>query len=161
MYLAAREGWVETEHAYDQLQSTKPQSLGYALNDSPVGLAGWMLEKWRSWSDCGGDIESCFTKDELLTNATIYWLTGTIRSSMHWYLEHRQRPPVAVRADRVDVPTGVAMFPKEVMRVPRSAVERKYDLQRWADMPCGGHFAAMEQPVALVDEIRAFFRPLR
>ena len=160
-WLAGQAGWMGEEGGYIGIQGTRPQTLGFGLNDSPVGLLAWIVEKWRAWSDCDGDIESCFTKDELLTNTTIYWLTGTIRSSMHWYLEHRQRPPVAVRSDRVDVPTGVAMFPKEVMRVPRSAVERKYDVQRWTDMPRGGHFAAMEQPDALVDEVRAFFRPLR
>lgn len=160
-WLAGQAGWMAEEGGYMAIQGTRPQTLGFALNDSPVGLLAWIVEKWRAWSDCDGDIESCFTKDELLTNATIYWFTGTIRSSMHWYLEHRKRPPVAVRADRVDVPTGVAMFPKEVMRVPRSAVERKYAVRRWTEMPRGGHFAAMEQPGALVEDVRAFFRPLR
>ena len=125
------------------------------------GLNGWIVEKWRAWSDCDGDVERCFTKDELLTNATIYWVSGTIRSSMHYYLEHRRRPPAAMRPERIPVPTGVAMFPREVMRMPRSAAERKYDLRRWTEMPSGGHFAAMEQPEALVAEVRAFFRPLR
>jgi pimeloyl-ACP methyl ester carboxylesterase len=153
--------WMAEEGGYIAIQSTRPQTLGVALNDSPVGLLSWIVEKWRAWSDCGGDVERCFTRDELLTNATLYWVTGTIRSSMHYYLEHRRRPPVAVRPERVDVPTGVAMFPAEVMRVPRTAVERKFDVRRWTDMPRGGHFAAMEQPEALVAEIRAFFRPLR
>ena len=91
----------------------------------------------------------------------LYWVTGTIRSSMHWYLEHRRNPPVAIRPERIDVPTGIAMFPKEVMRVPRRAAERKYDLRRWTELPRGGHFAAMEQPDVLVEEIRSFFRPFR
>jgi pimeloyl-ACP methyl ester carboxylesterase len=159
--LAQQAAWMAEEGGYIAIQGTRPQTLGFALNDSPVGLLAWIVEKWRAWSDCGGDIESCFTKDELLTNAAIYWLTGTIRSSMHWYLEHRRRPPVAMRPDRVDVPTGVAMFPAEVMRVPRTAVERKYDVRQWTDMPRGGHFAAMEQPELLVEDVRAFFRPLR
>jgi pimeloyl-ACP methyl ester carboxylesterase len=153
--------WVATEGAYLAVQGTVPSTLGYALNDSPVGLLAWIIEKWRAWSDCGGDVEACFTKDELLTNATIYWVTGSIRSSMHYYLEHRRNPPVAARPVRVDVPTGAAVFPAEVTRPPRSAVARKYDLRRWSVMPAGGHFAAMEQPDALVDDIRAFFRPLR
>jgi microsomal epoxide hydrolase len=91
----------------------------------------------------------------------LYWITQTIRPSMHYYYEHRSRPPVAMRPERVDAPTAVAMFPREVMQVPRSAVERKYDLRRWTTMPHGGHFAAMEQPAALVDDIRAFCREFR
>ena len=153
--------WAAKESGYSAIQGTKPQTLGFAMNDSPVGLLAWIVEKWKTWSDCGGDIEMCFTKDELLTNATIYWVTGTIRSSMHMYLEHRRNPPVANRPERIDVPTGVAVFPLEITRPPRSAVERKYDLRRWMTMPAGGHFAAMEQPVALAEEVRSFFRPLR
>jgi pimeloyl-ACP methyl ester carboxylesterase len=160
-WLAGTGAWMGEEGGYIAIQGTKPQTLGFALNDSPVGLLAWIVEKWRAWSDCDGDIESVFTRDQILTNATIYWATGTIRASMHYYLEHRRNPPAAVRPVRIDVPTGVAMFPKEVMRVPRTAIERKYDLRRYTDMPRGGHFAAMEQPAALVDEIRAFFRPLR
>ena len=160
-WLVAQQRWMAEEGGYIALQGTRPQTLGVALNDSPVGLLAWIVEKWRAWSDCHGDVESCFTKDELLTNATLYWVTGTIRSSMHYYFEHRQSPPVAVRPDRIEVPTGVAMFPAEVMAVPRTTVERKYDLRRWSDMPAGGHFAAMEQPEALAAEVRAFFRPLR
>jgi pimeloyl-ACP methyl ester carboxylesterase len=160
-WLAAQQEWMATEGGYIAIQSTRPQTLGVALNDSPVGLLAWIVEKWRAWSDCGGDIERCFTKAELLTNATIYWVTQTIRSSMHYYFEHRQRPPVAVGPGRIEVPTGVAMFPAEVTRPPRRAVARKYDVRRWTDMAAGGHFAAMEQPDALAAEVRAFFRPLR
>jgi pimeloyl-ACP methyl ester carboxylesterase len=160
-FLNDQRDWMAEDGGYIAIQGTRPQTLGVALNDSPVGLLAWIVEKWRAWSDCGGDIESCFTKDELLTNATIYWVTQTIRSSMHYYYEHRVRPPVAMRPERVDVPTGIAMFPKEVIRTPRTAVERKYDVRRWTEMPAGGHFAAMEQPEALVREIREFFRPLR
>jgi pimeloyl-ACP methyl ester carboxylesterase len=160
-WLSDQQQWLAEEGGYIAIQGTRPQTLGFALNDSPVGLLAWIVEKWRAWSDCGGDIESCFTKDELLTNATIYWVTETIRSSMHYYYEHRLHPPAAVRPERIDVPTGVAMFPAEVMRVPRTAVERKYDVRHWSSMTAGGHFAAMEQPDALVADIRAFFRPLR
>jgi len=161
VWLADQARWLADEGGYIAIQSTRPQTLAVGLNDSPVGLLAWIVEKWRAWSDCGGDVERCFTRDELLTNVVLYWATGTIRSSMHWYLEHRQRPPAFVRAERIEVPTGVAVFPHEVMRTPRSAVERKYDLRRWSVMPRGGHFAAMEQPEALVGDIRAFFRPLR
>jgi pimeloyl-ACP methyl ester carboxylesterase len=160
-WLADVQRWMAEEGGYIAIQSTRPQTLAIGLDDSPVGLLAWIVEKWRAWSDCDGDLTSCFTTDELLTNATIYWATGTIRSSMHWYLEHRRRPPAFTRPERIDVPTGVAAFPREVMRTPRSAVERKYDVRQWTDMPRGGHFAAMEQPAALVDDVRRFFRPLR
>lgn len=150
------EGW-----GYGAIQSTRPQSLAFGLQDSPAGLLAWIVEKWQAWSDCDGDVLSVFTRDELLTNVMVYWVTGTIRSSMHWYFEHRTRPPAFARPVRIEVPTGVAQFPREIARVPRPAVERKYDLRRWTEFERGGHFAAMERPEALVEEIRAFFRPLR
>ena len=153
--------FLAREGGYIAIQGTRPQTLSVGLNDSPVGLLAWIVEKWHAWSDCNGDIESCFTKDELLTNVMIYWITQTVRPSMHYYYEHRRRPPVAMRPERVDVPTGVAMFPAEVLRTPETAVARKYDLRRFTHMPAGGHFAAMEQSEALAAEIRAFFRPLR
>ncbi len=146
---------------YIAIQGTRPQTLAFALHDSPVGQLAWIVEKWREWSDCHGDLESVFTKDELLVNATIYWVTGTMRSSIQWYWEHAHRPPAAVRPVRIDCPTGVARFPRDVMRVPRSAAQRKYDLRRWTELDRGGHFAALEQPELLAGEIRAFFRPLR
>jgi pimeloyl-ACP methyl ester carboxylesterase len=146
---------------YIAIQGTRPQTLAFGLHDSPVGQLAWIVEKWRAWSDCGGDIESVFTKDELLVNATIYWVTGTMRSSTHWYWEHARRPPAAVRPVRIDRPTGVTRFPRDVMQVPRSAAERKYDVRRWTEPDRGGHFAALEQPETLVNEIREFFRPLR
>jgi pimeloyl-ACP methyl ester carboxylesterase len=160
-WLEDQRDWMAEEGGYIAVQSTRPQTIGFALNDSPVGLLAWIVEKWRAWSDCGGDVESRFTKSELLTTATIYWVTQTIRSSMHYYYEHRVDPPVAVRPDRVEVPTGVAMFPAEIMRVPKESVARKYDLRRWTEMEAGGHFAAMEQPDALAADVREFFRPLR
>jgi pimeloyl-ACP methyl ester carboxylesterase len=155
MTFLAREG------GYISIQGTRPQTLGVGLNDSPVGLLAWIVEKWRAWSDCNGDVESCFTKDELLTNVMIYWISATIRPSMHYYYEHRAHPPVAMRPERVDVPTAIAMFPREVMQVPRPAVERKYDVRQWSQFDRGGHFAAMEQPAALVEDIRAFGRQFR
>src|SRR5436190_13353602 len=160
-WLRDQQGWLAQEGGYIAIQGTRPQTLAYGLHDSPVGMLAWIVEKWRAWSDCGGDIESCFTKDELLTNAMLYWVTGTMRSSMHYYWEHRANPPAAVRPVRIDVPTGVAMFPKEVMRVPRSAAARKYDLRRWTEFDKGGHFAAMEQPEALAADIKAFFLGLQ
>ena len=153
--------FLASEGGYIAIQGTKPQTLGVGLNDSPVGLLAWIVEKWRAWSDCDGDIEQCFTKDELLTNVMLYWITQTIRPSMHYYYEHRSTPPVAMRPERVAVPTAVAMFPREVMQVPRTAVERKYDVRQWSSFERGGHFAAMEQPDALIADIRAFARQFR
>jgi pimeloyl-ACP methyl ester carboxylesterase len=153
--------FLAREGGYIAIQGTRPQTLGVGLNDSPVGLLAWIVEKWYAWSDCNGDIESCFTKDELLTNVMLYWITQTIRPSMHYYYEHRANPPVAMRPERVNVPTAIAMFPREVMQVPRTAVERKYDVRQWTTMPRGGHFAAMEQPDALIADIRTFARAFR
>ena len=140
------------------MQGTRPQTLAYGLNDSPVGLAGWIVEKWRAWSDCGGDVERSYTKDELLTNVMIYWVTQTINSSVRLYRENRGE---FGRAGRIETPTAVAMFPKEISHPPRSLVEQGYNVQRWTEMPRGGHFAAMEQPALLADDVRAFFRALR
>jgi microsomal epoxide hydrolase len=135
---------MRDEAAYSRVQGTKPQTLSYGLNDSPAGLAGWIVEKWRTWSDCAGDIESVYTKDELLTNIMIYWVTQTIGSSVRFYYENSRGQPLVPEGQRVEVPTGVAVFPKEIRRPPR-----------------GGHFAAMEQPGLLVQDIREFFRPIR
>jgi microsomal epoxide hydrolase len=160
-WLEAQARWQQEEGGYSALQSTRPWTLAFALADSPVGLAAWIVEKWRAWSDCEGDVERCFTRDELLTNAMLYWVTGCIGSSMHYYRAHRLRPPAAVRPGRIEVPTGIADFPREVVRPPRSAVLRKYAVVHWTEMARGGHFAAMEQPDALVRDVRAFFRPFR
>jgi pimeloyl-ACP methyl ester carboxylesterase len=160
-WLADRAAWQQNEAGYSAIQSTKPQSLAYGLMDSPAGLAAWIVEKWCSWSDCHGDIESRFSKDELLTNVMLYWVTGSIRSSMQMYHAHRTEPPVGMRAERIEVPTAVASFPAEIAPPPRSAVERKYNLVRWTEMQRGGHFAAMEEPAALVEDIRCFFRGVR
>jgi len=149
--------WQAEEGGYAAIQSTRPRTLAHALADSPVGLAAWILEKWRTWSDCGGDVERAFSRDDLLTNVTLYWLTGTIGSSMQWYWAHRHAPPAALRPERIDVPTGVALFPKEVTRPPRSAVARKYALVRWTEMERGGHFPALEATDALATELVAFF----
>lgn len=147
------------ESGYSDIQGSRPQTLAYGLNDSPVGLAGWIIEKFRAWSDCHGEIESVFTKEELLTNVMIYWVTQTINSSIRLYYEAVHQREDAL-AGRVEVPTGLAVFPAEGAP-PRSLVERLYNIQRWTEMKAGGHFAALEQPEALVEDIRAFFRPLR
>jgi pimeloyl-ACP methyl ester carboxylesterase len=155
-----RTQWIRDESGYSHIQETRPQTLAYGLNDSPVGLAGWLVEKFRAWSDCHGDVESVFTKDELLTNVMIYWVTQTINSSTRLYYEtYHQRDGAFV--GRVEVPTGVAVFQDEIPIPPRSLAQRLYNIQHWTEMEAGGHFAALEQPQALVEDIRAFFRPLR
>jgi len=159
-YLKAGQQWQMSEGAYAMLQATKPQTLAVGLNDSPAGLAAWIVEKFRAWSDCNGDIETRFSKDELLTNIMIYWATETIHSSFLPYYQGRGDAPENANA-RVEVPTGVAIFPKDIDPAPRKFVERFFNIQRWTEMPGGGHFAALEEPELLAEELRAFFRPLR
>ncbi len=160
-FLAARSAWLDEEGGYSRIQGTKPQTLGMALNDSPAGLAGWIVEKFRAWSDCGGDMLRVFDRDDLLTNISIYWLTGTATSSVRLYREARLASLTLQPGQRVVPPMGFARFPKEISRPPREWLERIFDVRRFSDMPRGGHFAAMEQPELLAEEIRAFFRPLR
>ncbi|MGI5938187.1 epoxide hydrolase family protein [Methanoculleus thermophilus] len=160
-YLAAiQELWMQ-EGAYSMVQSTKPQTLACGLADSPAGLAAWIVEKFRSWSDCGGDIERRFSKDELLTNIMIYWATETIASSVRLYYENVHTLPLDFLNEHIDVPVGMAVFPKDFIPPPREWVERRLNVERWTEMPRGGHFTAMEEPELLAEEIRAFFRPLR
>jgi microsomal epoxide hydrolase len=159
--LAATEGFESEETGYQRIQGTRPQTLAYGLNDSPAGLAGWIVEKFRAWSDCKGDVESRFTKDELLTHVTIYWVTQTIHSSMRLYCETMRGGRWGMTQHCVTVPTGCAIFPGEMIQPPRRWAERFYPIRRWTRMASGGHFAALEEPEALVDEIRAFFRELR
>jgi microsomal epoxide hydrolase len=149
---------MENERAYQQIQGTKPQTLGYALTDSPAGLAAWIVEKFHAWCDCGSNIESRFSKDDLLTNVMIYWVTETAASSTRIYYENRVAAPVQ---GRVTVPTACALFPHEITTPPRKWVEARYNLVRWTPMPRGGHFAALEQPELLVSDVREFFRGLR
>ncbi|HWS48203.1 MAG TPA: alpha/beta hydrolase, partial [Acidimicrobiia bacterium] len=153
--LAAMQRFQREESGYAVEQSTKPQTLGAALNDSPAGLLAWIVEKFRTWSDCDGHPENVFTRDQLLTNVMVYWVTQTITSSARLYWEHMHSREAQVP---VTVPTGVARYPKEVLRYPRSWVEQRYNVVHWSDMPHGGHFAAMEQPELFVDDLRAFFR---
>jgi pimeloyl-ACP methyl ester carboxylesterase len=160
-FIAERDLWREEEGAYGHLQATRPRTAAYALNDSPAGLLAWIIEKFRSWSDCGGEVERRFSKDQLLTNVTLYWLTGTIGSSMRLYAEARAVPLGFAEGRRVPVPCAVARFPAEAPMPPREWVERAYDVVRWTEMPRGGHFAAMEEPELLAEDIRAFFRSSR
>jgi pimeloyl-ACP methyl ester carboxylesterase len=153
--------FLNEETGYQRIQGTKPQTLGYALNDSPAGLAAWIVEKFRTWSDCGGEVERRFTKDELLTNVMLYWAPEAATSSCRLYYEMVHAGKFPPTDFRVDVPTGCAIFPAEIIKPPRAWVERLYNVRRWTRMTSGGHFAAMEEPAALVDDVRAFFRPLR
>lgn len=162
-YLQAGQQWNKTEGAYAMIQSTRPQSLSYGLNDSPTGLAGWIIEKFYYWSDCNGKLENVFTKDELLTNLTIYWATQTINSAINIYYE-----AVALLAQlskqaaikKVEVPTAVALFPKDMIPAPRAFAERIFKVQQWTEMPAGGHFAAMEQPSLFANDLRRFAKEL-
>jgi pimeloyl-ACP methyl ester carboxylesterase len=157
--LEASRAFMATETAYSQLQGTKPQTLGYSLNDSPAGLAAWIVEKFHTWSDSAGDVEKRFTKDELLTNIMIYWVTETGPSSVRLYYEHRKDPGLS---GRVEVPFACARFPGEPFNLgTRRAVETSYNLQQYTEMPRGGHFAALEEPGLLVDDLRRFFRGRR
>jgi epoxide hydrolase len=149
------------ESGYAQEQGTKPQTLGVALNDSPAGLLAWIVEKFRTWSDCDGHPENAFTRDQMITNVMTYWVTQTITSSMRLYWERLHGDAQEQEHEFVGVPTGVARYPKEPLRIPRPWVERRYNVTHWADMPRGGHFAAMEQPALFVDDLRIFFRTVR
>jgi microsomal epoxide hydrolase len=159
--LAAMARWRRDEAGYQEIQGTKPQSLGYGLEDSPAGLAAWIVEKFRTWSDCDGDVERSFTKDQLLTNVTAYWATATATSSTRLYREMRLAGREAMPSGFVGVPTGITDFAGEITRMPRSWVESSYNVVRWTEQPRGGHFAAMEVPDLFVEEVRAFFAPLR
>jgi len=158
--MEAFQHYVAEESGYAQIQSTKPQTLGYALNDSPVGLLAWIAEKFRTWTDCDGVIENAVSREELLTNVTLYWVTGTAPSAGRFYRETRHSEAFGPQS-YLETPLGVASFPKEVMRAPRAWVEKSYNVVHWTDMPRGGHFAALEQPELLVDDIRKFYRRWR
>lgn len=155
------EAWYDREGAYSHQQRTKPLTLAYGLNDSPVGLCAWLIEKFHGWSDCKGDIENIFTKDELLSNVTLYWVTETVHSSFRLYHESRKTPLHFDKDQFVRAPVGIAHFPSEDPFPPRKYIERGYNVQHWTEMPAGGHFAAMEQPSLLAEDIVKFFRGLR
>lgn len=160
-FLARAASWFDENGAYAHLQGTRPNTPAYALNDSPAGLAAWIVEKFRDWSDCAGDVYRIFTRDELLRNITLYWMTETISSSFRLYYEGRKTPLRFSADDFVRVPCGIAHFPKEIVFPPREWVQRGYNVQHWSELPRGGHFAALEQPEILAADVRAFFRTLR
>ena len=162
------EEWLQKEGAYALIQSSKPQSLAQGSNDSPAGLAAWLVEKFRAWSDCGGDIETRFTKDDLLTHIMIYWATESIGPSFLTYDDFANagaltwiKEGVKKWAGSSKVPAAFALFPADISRPPREWAERFFNVQRWTEMPRGGHFAATEEPALLAEDIRAWFRPFR
>ena len=153
--------FAATEGAYAALHSTKPQTLAFALADSPLGLAAWMMEKFHAWIDHPDDLEQVVSLDTLLTDISLYWFSGNIQASLRLYKENRQNPLVFQPTERVTPPLGVTLFPKELPMPPHSWVARVFDITHWEHAPKGGHFAAMEQPRILAEQIRTFFTPLR
>jgi pimeloyl-ACP methyl ester carboxylesterase len=150
------------------IQGSRPRTPAPALNDPPAGLAAWLIEKFQEWSDCGGNLESRFSKDELLTNVMIYWVTQTIGSSFQPYRDFTKAGVARWITEAAKgflgstvTPAGIALFPKDIAPPPREWANRCYNVQRWTEMPRGGHFAALEEPECLAEDIRAFFRPLR
>lgn len=173
-HAARSQAWRAEEFGYHLIQGTKPQTLAYGLTDSPVGLAAWIVEKWRGWSDCGGDLYSVIDRDDVLTNIAIYWFTGTINSANRLYRENRLDPVILEPGQKIPVPAGFLLeaspderpdrsFAGDARPVPgpRSRAERVYDIERWTTTDRGSHFPALETPDLLVDEIRAFFGPHR
>jgi pimeloyl-ACP methyl ester carboxylesterase len=156
--VAAFERYMAEEAGYSLEQSTRPQTVGYGLVDSPVGQMTWIIEKFWAWTDTDGDPVGALGADRLLDNVMVYWLNRAGASSARIYWESFRQPPT----DRVEVPAGMAIFPKELFRASRRWAAHQYtDIRRWSVMERGGHFAAMEQPQAFVDEVRAFFRTVR
>jgi pimeloyl-ACP methyl ester carboxylesterase len=161
-YLDQLNHFLKEETGYQWIQGTKPTTLAFGLTDSPAGLAAWIVEKFHTWTDCGGNIETAVSRDEMLANITLYWATGAIGSSFWPYYDRLHSGWPIPDGARIETPTGYAELPKEILRPPRSVAEGVYaNIQRWTIMEKGGHFAALEQPEALAREVRAFFRPLR
>ncbi len=162
--------WQQTEGGYAMIQGTKPQTLAYGINDSPVGMAAWIVEKFYAWSDWDGNVENAFTKDELLTNITIYWVTQTANSAFRLYhetmtamMQSMYNPlnklnPFDKTGEKTDVPAAFAIFPKDISLPPKEFAERFFNVRQWTEMPKGGHFAAMEQPELLAEDIRKFVK---
>jgi pimeloyl-ACP methyl ester carboxylesterase len=155
--------FMQDGSGYMHIQRTRPQTIAFAMHDSPVGLAAWLIEKRRAWGDCRGDLEAVFSKDDLITTAMLYWLTETYVSSARHYYDGKKEhwDHVHDRLPVVEAPTGVLQFKGDVILQPRKWAERYFNLQRWNVMEKGGHFAPMEAPEVLVEDVRAFFRPLR
>ncbi|MGI9345883.1 MAG: epoxide hydrolase family protein [Gammaproteobacteria bacterium] len=156
--LQAMQHWQTEGGGYFRIQATRPETLGFGLTDSPVGLAAWILEKFRDWSDCDGDISNTLDLDQVLTNISLYWFTGSITSAARLYYEeeHSERD-----FSFISVPTGAALYPAEIFSPPKIWAEKMYNIQHWNRYQRGGHFAAMEVPDLLLEDVRTFFRPLR
>jgi len=159
--LESRKRHLADGTGYQAIQGTKPQSLGYALNDSPVGLAAWIIEKFHAWTDHNGDLEQAVSRDELLTNIMIYWVTNSITSSARLYFESAHVQNNLFEHGRIATPTGCAMFPGELYQPPRVWADALYNIEHWTIQPRGGHFAALEQPILLAEDLRHFFRRFR
>ena len=159
--LKGRKKFMSEGAGYQSIQGTKPQTLGYGLNDSPIGLAAWITEKFHSWTDCKGVVENAVSKDELLTNIMIYWVTGSITSSTRLYFEASHVKSNLHEQGRIATPTGCALFPGELYQPPRKWAEELYNIQHWTHPAKGGHFAALEQPELLAADLRQFFRSFR
>jgi pimeloyl-ACP methyl ester carboxylesterase len=153
--------WYDEKGGYWHVQATQPQTLGFALNDSPVGLAAWLIDKYRDWGDCHGDVFRRFSMDELLTHVSLYWFTETIASSCRMYLESRKAPLAFQRGERITTPCGVLHLAKEEPMPPRVWVERAYSVVRWTQHARGGHFAAWEEPELFAADVREFVAPFR
>jgi pimeloyl-ACP methyl ester carboxylesterase len=157
-YLEDVARWTQEEGAYAAIQGTRPQSLAVGLTDSPAGLAAWIVEKFRAWSDCDGEVERAISRDRMLADISLYWFTGSLNASFWPYYGRLHGAVILPPGATIRVPTGYAEFPREMIRPPRSAAERVFsDIRRWSVMPKGGHFAALEQPDLLALEIQAFF----
>jgi microsomal epoxide hydrolase len=160
-YQKEMEHWQAEEAGYSTIQGTKPQTLAYALTDSPVGLAAWIVEKFHTWTDGDGDIERAIGFDSLLANVTLYWATAAIGSSFWPYYAVRHGPWAIPRGERVETPTAHASFPREIRHPTRAIAEQVFNIQRWTEMPRGGHFAALEVPDLLAPDVAEFFRSFR
>jgi pimeloyl-ACP methyl ester carboxylesterase len=156
-YLDSEEEWYSREGGYSLEQNTKPQTLAYGLNDSPMGLCAWIVEKMYGWTDCKGYIGNVFTKDELLSNVTLYWITETIHSSVRLYNENSKNPLILGKNSYINIPVGIAHFRYEEPFPPRKFIERGFNIQHWSEFPEGGHFPAMEMPELLAEDIISFF----
>ena len=159
--LAAAGAFMQTGAAYQEIQGKNPQTLGYGLTDSPAGLAGWIVEKFLAWTDNRGSPEDAVTRDQILTNLTVYWVTKTINSSIRLYCESQRTDRFGPTGEYITVPTAAAVFPKEMFRIPKAYAASRFNLVRYTRFDRGGHFAALEEPDLLVDDIRAFFKELR
>jgi len=156
-YLDAEEEWYSREGGYSLEQNTKPLTLAFSLNDSPVGLCAWIVEKMYGWAECNGYIGSVFSKDELLSNVSLYWITETIHSSIRLYNENSKNPLIIGKESYIKIPVGIAHFRHESPFPPRKFIERGFNIQHWSDFPSGGHFPAIEKPELLAEDIRTFF----